>query len=169
MEKTIRILNQLAADRVIADYAIGGAIAATFWAEPVTTYDLDVFVALPESEMRKTVLSLDRLYGYLRAKGYRAQAEHVLIEGIPVQFLPVYDDLIAEAVAEATKTKYGQEEARVVGLEYLLAIMASVGRPKDRARIAHVLETGKPNQKRLRGILDRHGLMNKWKSLAERT
>lgn len=168
MEKTIHILNQMAADRVIADYAIGGAIAATFWAEPVTTYDLDVFVVLPESEMRKAVLTLDKLYGYLKAKGYRAHAEHVIIEGIPVQFLPVYNELIAEAVAKSAKTKYGQVEAKVVRLEYLLAIMASVGRPKDRARIAHVMETAEPNQKRLRDILDRHGLFKKWESLAGR-
>ena len=166
MEKTIRVLNQMVADRVIADYAIGGAIAATFWSEPVTTYDLDVFVVLPESEMRKIVLTLDKLYGYLKARGYRAHAEHVLIEGIPVQFLPVYDDLIAEAVAQAAKTKYGAAEAKVVRLEYLLAIMVSVGRPKDRARIAHVLETAEPNRKRLRGVLDRHGLLKKWESLA---
>ena len=168
MEKTIHILNQMVADRVIADYAIGGAIAATFWAEPVATYDLDVFVVLPESEMRKAVLTLDKLYGYLKAKGYRAHAEHVIIEGIPVQFLPVYNELIAEAVAESAKTRYGLVEAKVVRLEYLLAIMASVGRLKDRARIAHVTETAKPNPKRLRAILGQYGLLKKWESLAGR-
>ncbi|MBI5243402.1 MAG: hypothetical protein HY922_06900 [Elusimicrobia bacterium] len=166
MEKTIRVLNQMVEDRVIADYAIGGAIAAAFWAEPAATYDLDVFVVLSEAEMRKAVLTLGRLYAYLKAKGYRAQGEHVLVEGIPVQFLPVYDDLIAEAVAEAAKTKYGRAETKVVRLEHLMAIMASVGRPKDRARIAQVLETAKPNKKRLCAILSRHGLLKKWDSLA---
>lgn len=166
VEKTIRVLNLMVEDRVIVDYAIGGAIAATFWAEPLTTYDLDVFVVLPESETRKTVLTLDKLYAYLRAKGYRAREEHVLIEGVPVQFLPVYDDLVAEAVAQAPKTKYGRARTRVVGLEHLLAIMAGAGRPKDRARIANVLETARPDRKRLRGILARHKLLKKWESSA---
>ena len=38
MEKTIRVLNELLEDGVLSDYAIGGAIAATFWAEPVATF-----------------------------------------------------------------------------------------------------------------------------------
>ncbi len=49
MEKTLQALNALERDGIIGRYAIGGAMAATFYAEPRFTFDLDVFVQLPES------------------------------------------------------------------------------------------------------------------------
>jgi hypothetical protein len=38
--------------RVVVDYAIGGATAVLFYAEPTRTYDVDVFVTLPEGPLR---------------------------------------------------------------------------------------------------------------------
>jgi len=38
-------INQMEADGVIDRYAIGGAVGATFYLEPVATLDVDVFVA----------------------------------------------------------------------------------------------------------------------------
>ena len=39
MEKTLAIINQMERDGVIDRYAIGGAIAATLYVEPIQTYD----------------------------------------------------------------------------------------------------------------------------------
>jgi len=36
---------------IVLDYAIGGATAVLFYAEPTRTYDLDVFAILPTSPM----------------------------------------------------------------------------------------------------------------------
>lgn len=47
MEQTIRILNTLEREGLVTRYAIGGGIAVLFYAEPVLTYDLDVFCFLP--------------------------------------------------------------------------------------------------------------------------
>ena len=44
MEKTLQVLNALERNGVLSRYAIGGAMGATFYAEPVVTFDLDVFV-----------------------------------------------------------------------------------------------------------------------------
>ena len=44
MKRALEVLNQLVADGVIRDYAIGGAMGATFYLEPISTMDLDVFV-----------------------------------------------------------------------------------------------------------------------------
>src|SRR5512139_2258433 len=49
MDKTLQVLNGLERDGVILRYAIGGAMAATFYAEPVLTFDLDIFVLLPRT------------------------------------------------------------------------------------------------------------------------
>jgi len=48
MEKTLQVLNALEEEGVFSRYAIGGAMAATFYVEPVLTFDLDVFVVLPQ-------------------------------------------------------------------------------------------------------------------------
>lgn len=39
-----RELNELKATGLVREYAIGGATAALFYAEPARTYDVDVFV-----------------------------------------------------------------------------------------------------------------------------
>ena len=41
---TIAAVNQMQADGVIGRYAIGGAVGATFYLEPVATLDVDIFV-----------------------------------------------------------------------------------------------------------------------------
>lgn len=40
------LLSRLKAEGVIHDYAIGGAVAVSLWAEPVATQDLDVIVTI---------------------------------------------------------------------------------------------------------------------------
>ena len=48
MESTLQVLNALEREGLIRRYAIGGAMGATFYVEPVLTFDLDVFVLLPQ-------------------------------------------------------------------------------------------------------------------------
>ncbi len=82
---------------------IGGGIAVLFYAEPILTYDLDVFCLLPAE--KGGLISLSALYKYLRKKGYREQEEHIVIEGIPVQFIPAYNELVEEAIERAVEVK----------------------------------------------------------------
>ena len=95
MEKTIQIINTLKEEGLIKEYAIGGGIAAIFYVEPLLTYDLDIFF-IPSIE--EGLATLSPLYDFLRRMGYREDKEHVFIEGIPVQFIPVYNKLIKAAV-----------------------------------------------------------------------
>jgi hypothetical protein len=44
IKEVIEILNRMQADGVIERYAIGGAVGATFYLEPIATLDVDVFV-----------------------------------------------------------------------------------------------------------------------------
>ena len=50
MEKTLQLVNTLEHDGIVRRYAIGGAMAATFYAEPALTFDLDIFVLLPQAQ-----------------------------------------------------------------------------------------------------------------------
>lgn len=83
MEKTLNVLNELEKNGLLERYAIGGGIAALYYAEPVLTYDLDVFCILPSE--REEVITLSPIYEYLQDKSYKADEEHILIEGVPVQ------------------------------------------------------------------------------------
>lgn len=167
MEKTLKVLNDLEKEGFVKKYALGGATALLFYAEPALTYDLDVFIFLSETRVKKSYLvDLGPLYHALQRKGYRADKEHVMIEGIPVQFLPVYNSLVEEAVEEALSKDYQGVHTKVVSIEYLVAIMLKTNRPKDRERIGKLLEEGvKIKQDKLLRILFRHKLKEKWEKI----
>jgi hypothetical protein len=42
IKEVIAIINQMQADGVVERYAIGGAVGATFYLEPVATLDVDI-------------------------------------------------------------------------------------------------------------------------------
>lgn len=161
MEKTLQVLNVLERDRVLSRYAIGGAMGATFYVEPVLTFDLDIFVILPQTA--DGLLTLEPLYEALRARGYTEEGECVNIEGIPVQFLPAYNDLLAEALAEARETLYVQTPTRVLRAEHLAAIAVQTGRDKDRERVRLLRKQSSLDDNYLAGVLARHGLKARWK------
>ena len=45
IKEVIAVVNQMQADGVIERYAVGGAVGATFYLEPVATLDVDIFTA----------------------------------------------------------------------------------------------------------------------------
>lgn len=46
MKTTLETINQMRSDGVISQYAIGGAVGATFYMEPAATLAIDIFVSL---------------------------------------------------------------------------------------------------------------------------
>ena len=162
MKKTLKVLNDLKKKGIIKDYAIAGGIATIFYVEPILTYDLDIFFTYKIEP--KGLVSLDPIYKFLRKKGYKEKEEHVLIAGIPVQFIPVYDALSQKAVEEAKGTTYSGIKTKVIGAEHLIAIMLQVSRPKDKERISMLLDQAKVDKRRLNLILKRHKLTQKYKN-----
>ena len=160
MKKTFSVLNDLKKKGLIHDYAIGGGIAAVFYIEPVLTYDLDVFILLSDE---KDMQPLSAVYEYLKMKGFLPKQEQIVIEGIPVQFLPAYTELLREAVTEAQVIDYQGTTTRVMTVEHLLAIMLQTGRPKDRERFFKVMEEARIDSGTLSRILDRFVLQDKFK------
>ncbi len=167
MKATLQVINQMQADGVISRYAIGGAIAATFYLEPTSTFDIDVFVAL-ENLPGSSLISLEPIYRYLQSCGYRPEKECILIEGWLVQFLPPGDALDEEALAQAVQADVDEIPVRVMTAEHLVAIALKVGRPKDKIRIAQFVESGILDEKKLRQILERHGLLAKWQQFNDK-
>ena len=163
MEKTLEIINRMEADGVIGRYAIGGAMAAVFYVEPFATFDLDIFFA---ASVSGGLMTLTPVYEYLARAGYEAKGEAVDIEGWPVQFLPTYNPLVAEAVEQAVEIKFKGTPTRVLSAEHLVAVMLQTGRDKDYARAAKFLEEGVVNVERLTDITARHGLADKWREFS---
>jgi hypothetical protein len=156
MEKTLKIINKMQAEGLFSSYSIGGGIAALFYIEPVTTFDLDIFIILPETS--GPLVSLAPLYAWLEKKGYKPENEQVIIEGVPVQFIPTYNDLVKDGVLSALDKKYGQAPAKVLRPEHLIAIMLQTFRPKDKDRLLKFLDEAKISDELLDQILRKHGL-----------
>ncbi|MBI2752878.1 MAG: hypothetical protein HYX46_05115 [Betaproteobacteria bacterium] len=161
MERTLRVLNELEQTGVLGRHAIGGAMGATFYVEPLLTFDLDIFVVLPETPAG--LLTLAPLYEALRGRGYAEAGECVEIEGVPVQFLPAFNPLLREALAEARETLYEQTPIRVLRAEHLLAIALQTGRNKDRERVRLLHEQAPLDRGYLISVLQRHGLEARWR------
>jgi hypothetical protein len=161
MDKALKIINELQKSGVIQAYAIGGGIAATFYIEPILTYDLDIFF-VPSTEGLDVLSSL---YRELKKKGCRAERESVMIGGVAVQFIPVYNDLVKEAVETAVATTYKRVRANIIRPEYLLAVALQTNRPKDRERAAMLLEQAKLDLRCLERLLKSHGLFVRFQKL----
>ncbi|MBE7504153.1 MAG: hypothetical protein HS113_28475 [Verrucomicrobiales bacterium] len=162
MRLALQVINGLEREGLIRRPAIGGAMALLFHDEPVVTFDLDVFCLLPQSGL---LVSLEPVYGSLRARGYQAEAEAVVIGGVPVQFIPAYNELVTEAVEQAEERSFDGVPARVLTVEHLLAIMVQTNRPKDRERLASMAGRVAMDRDRLTAILSRHHLLSAWKAL----
>ncbi len=147
-------------DGVINEYAIGGAVAAIYYLEPFDTADLDVFIQVTATGSVLALLA--PVYRYLTERGYKAKGEFIYIEGLPVQFLPVFNPLTEEAVEKAQPIRYARTTTRVMRAEHLVAIMLDTGRPKDYLRISMFLEQGALDMRRLKAVLRRHKLLKKW-------
>jgi hypothetical protein len=153
-----RVLAQMLDDGIVTDYAIGGATAVLFYAEPTRTYDVDVFVTLP-SGLATGFVSLSGVYGWARSRGIEIGGDHLMIEGVPVQLRPAYNSLVAEAVAQARVHDYEGVPVRVVDPEHLVALALQAGGARRRERAWQLLQFGGVDRRRLRAILDTHGVL----------
>jgi hypothetical protein len=157
-ENALRRINELKAARIIDDYAIAGAMALLFWIEPIPTFDLDVLVLLPESD--GPLVSLDAIYRWAAERGYPAEHEHIMIEGVPVQFLPANGALWDEAIRTAVARRYEEVDIAVVRPEYLIALflLPSARTRKRRERAAALRDSDAVDRDLLEDVMNRFKL-----------
>ena len=168
MKKTLEMLNELKVKGLLEDYAIGGGIATIFYTEPVFTYDLDVFV-LVKAALTGKIISLSAIYDYLKGKGASWKGEHIVIANMPVQFIPVGNDLEKDAILNAKETTYDGVKTKILSAEYLIAIALKVGRKKDFEKIGRLLEQAEINKRTLEAILKEHNLLDRFKRWKEKS
>ena len=150
----LRTANELVEAGLIEDWALGGALAAIYYVEPFTTYDADIFFVPKDKSLSA---GIPAIYAHLQAQGWQVEREHLLIRGFPVQFLAAAG-LTEEAVREAERLDYEGVPAKIFRAEHIVAIAASVGRTKDKARIEQLLQQANVDKTYLAEVLQRHKL-----------
>ncbi len=162
IEEVIRTVNQMKADGVIANYAIGGAVGATFYLEPVSTLDVDVFIAF-KPQQESIIVSPAPIFDYLKKFGCKMEGEYIVISGWPIQFLPASGPLLEDALDDAVEVDVEGVPARVLTAEYLAAIALQTGRAKDKARVLQFIEAQALDPKKFEELTERHQLVDKWR------
>jgi hypothetical protein len=71
MKASLEVINRMEADGLIGGHAIGGAVGATFYLEPVATLDIDIFVSFQKGGL----ISLSPIYDCLTAQGYKTEGD----------------------------------------------------------------------------------------------
>lgn len=167
MKETLETINRMQADGVIGKYAIGGAVGATLYLDPVATLDVDVFVTLPNIDDSKLV-SLTPIYEYLTRSGCQIKGEYIVIGPWPVQFLLPGNALEEEAVSQARQAEVRGVRTWVMTAEHLVAIALRTGRAKDHERILHFMERNAVDLAKVNEIVMRHSLTSKWQKFQKR-
>lgn len=166
MKQALLALLTLRDEGVLARFAIGGAVAASYYVEAVATEDLDVFAFLAPSA--SGLLVLTPLYDRLKALGGQVHNEHVVFGSWPVQILPAYTPLVEEAVLTAVDRPFEHLQVPVARAEHLCAIALQTGRAKDYARVNAFIEAGAVDTAALRELIRRHALEERWQTYERR-
>ena len=161
IQEVIVMLNQMERDGVIKRYAIGGAVGATFYLEPISTLDVDVFIAF-KPQQGSMLVSPAPIFDYLKKFGWKMEGEYIVISGWPVQFLPASGPLLEEALENAVEADVDGEPARVLRAEHLAAVALQTGRAKDKARVLQFVEGDAMDRARFETIIAKHGLTPQW-------
>ncbi len=169
LRNTITAVAKLAERGAIQRYAITGAVAALNYIQPTLTEDLDVLVAVAHFEKHQSgLLLLTPIESALADMGYTERSDlGYIIDGWPVQFIPVASELDEEALENAIDLEINvigdpPLKARCLTAEYIVAIAIKIGRLKDLARVQAFLDQEAIDLTALRDILKRHGLMTDW-------
>lgn len=154
-------IEALHASAIVQDYALAGAVGATYYVEPAATQDVDIFVVF-RSESASSLAPLSAVYEFLTRRGATIDGAHLVIGDWPVQILPASGALLEEAIAAARTADLDGQPVRVFSAEHLAAIALETGRTKDKLRLSQFLEWSAFDRARFLTIVERHGLVAKW-------
>src|SRR5207249_4472589 len=126
-------------------------------------YDIDVFAFIPAQ--RGAIVDMTNLYAWARERGFEVHAEHLLIHGVPVQFLSANEGLENEAVSQAQLFDYEGVAVRVMRPEHLVALYTRAGGAGRRERAILLLRAGVVAEDHLDAILEHYQLSDRWREI----
>jgi hypothetical protein len=166
IRRVFETVNQMCADGVVDTYAVGGAVGATFYLEPVATLGVDIFIRFP-SMPGSLAESTSHVVDYLVHRGGTAEREYIVLSGMPVQFLPPTSPLVEEAMVHAVWKDVDGVPVRVFTAENLAAIALQTGRAKDKSLLVQLFEEDGIDALKFNEILARNDLLEKWKQFEQ--
>jgi hypothetical protein len=152
---------------LIADYAIGGAVAAQAYIETSSTEDVDVFAVLT-GDRANSLAPLQDIWADLVANGAKQDGLYLIIGGWPVQLLPPGNQLYAEAIEKGRLMDFGGQWGKVMAPEYLTAIALQTGRSKDYQRVSEFIRQQVVSVDTIQSLVDRFGLSQPWATFLTR-
>jgi len=130
----IKILNELKRKRKLKDYAVFGAIGASYYMEPIYTKDIDVLVlADTDQDYVKVWRELSKYAKKTKDFGF-------IIEQTEVQILPTsIHPMFKSALSSAKSVRTGGITTKVVDREHLILMFLRANRQKDRFKASILL------------------------------
>lgn len=126
VEAIVRLLNRLKISRKLRDYAIFGAIASTYYIEPIYTEDIDIIVLAPtDLEYIQVWRELDKLAERRLDFGFVISNTKIQIQ--PSSIHPLY----GSALRNAKTVRIGNARTRIVDREHLILLHLRAFRDKD--------------------------------------
>lgn len=145
----IKALNCAKLEGVFRNYAIVGGYAVNYYIEPTFTSDIDTLVFVASDA------DYTKIFAYFTQKGHKVVNLYVVIDDTQVQFFPsTISPLYESAVINAKTVAFKDTTTRIVTAEYLVALLLTSYRPKDKIRIMELRKV--VNEDSLRGIVRRY-------------
>lgn len=134
LEKALALVRAFKASGM--PFALGGAIALSYWAEPRATLDIDVNVFVPEGDAGGVLDVVARLGGAVdlhRDETTVARTGQVRIEwdGTPLDLFFAYDVFHEECRTRSRPVDFLGESVQVLSAEDLAVFKVIFNRPKD--------------------------------------
>ncbi|MDP3150344.1 MAG: hypothetical protein Q8N83_14575 [Ignavibacteria bacterium] len=136
-------------------------MAQFYYIEPSVTYDLDLIVHISGEENNLNPLS--PIYTWADENDYKTEGEHIIIEGMPVQFLLAYNELVEEALQNCVGITIFNERTFILSAEYVMAIMLQTGRITDKERLAKFFIEAEFNKVKFFELVKRFSLEETYK------
>ena len=165
MKEIAELLSRMCQQGIIRTYAVFGAVAQMRYTEAVVTMDMDVLVELDDTG---PLVILTPIYEFCRRQGYEPEGEAIRVGDWPVQFIPTFDELSANAVRKADCVDLDGVAVRVVTAEYLAAMALQTGRAKDHVRILALLECEAVTMDDLEKMAAKYNLAEAWRTFRRR-
>ena len=156
MKETLRKINSLVDAGLIDKYAIAGGIAHFYYIEPSITYDLDLIINIAREDNK--LAPLTRIYEWCKNNNFATEGEHMIIGGVPVQFLIPYNALVSEALGNRQEIILFEEKTYILKPEYLMAIMLQTGRASDKERLLRFFDETDYDEVLFNDIISRFNL-----------
>ncbi len=154
-----KVMKDLIKNNLIESWVIGGGSALSYYTDPISTIDIDIFIVLKKKSF---LIDLSEIYSFLKEQyGAEPVDEMIKIKNVYIQFLVAGDKL----TVEATEHPNIVNQIPLFSLEYLIAIMLYVGDRKYKSRLVLVKDEQKYDDDILLDILTRHGLIKKWEMI----